>query len=116
MATKGDLLDQERKMRKSSISGYFHHIEVMSDKKKTHYEQLLMHLDIAPEEFLMIGNSLRSDIMPPLELGSWGIYVPFHTTWAHEEVDGEPGSDRYFKVGKLRDVLPIIGVEESSQS
>ncbi len=110
VATKGDLLDQERKMRKSSISKYFHHIEVMSDKRKLNYEQLLKHLDIVPEEFLMIGNSLRSDIIPPLELGAWGIYVPFHTTWAHEEVEGEPDSDRYFQVKQLRDVLKVIEI------
>ncbi len=108
VATKGDLLDQERKMRKSSISGYFHHIEVMSDKQKEHYVQLLKHLDIAPEQFLMIGNSLKSDVIPPLELGAWGIYVPFHTTWAHEEVEEEPHSDRYYHVKDLRDVLDII--------
>jgi putative hydrolase of the HAD superfamily len=108
VATKGDLLDQERKMRKSSISDYFHHIEVMSDKKEQHYKQLLKHLDIAPAEFLMIGNSLRSDIIPPLALGAWGIYVPFHTTWAHEEVEGEPDSDRYFQVKHLREVLKVL--------
>ena len=108
VATKGDLLDQERKMRKSSISDYFHHIEVMSDKKEQHYVQLLKHLDIAPQEFLMIGNSLKSDIIPPLDLGAWGIWVPFHTTWAHEEVNEEPDSMRYFQVKLLRDVLKVI--------
>lgn len=108
VATKGDLLDQERKMRKSSISAFFHHIEVMSDKKKEHYVQLLKHLDIAPEQFLMIGNSLKSDVIPPLELGSWGVYVPFHTTWAHEEVAAEPAVDRYFRIKDLRDVLKLI--------
>ena len=108
VATKGDLLDQERKMHKSSISDYFHHIEVMSDKTELQYVQLLKHLDIAPEEFLMIGNSLKSDIIPPLELGAWGIHVPFHTTWAHEEVDEEPESTRFFKVEKLHQVLDLI--------
>ena len=108
VATKGDLLDQERKMHKSSISDYFHHIEVMSDKTELQYVQLLKHLDIAPEEFLMIGNSLKSDIIPPLELGAWGIHVPFHTTWAHEEVDEEPESNRFFKVEKLHQVLDLI--------
>ena len=68
VATKGDLLDQEGKMRRSGISDYFHHIEVMSDKKKEQYNQLFKHLDIVPEAFLMIGNSLKSDIIPPLEL------------------------------------------------
>lgn len=108
VATKGDLLDQERKMRRSSISQYFHHIEIMSDKREQQYVQLLKHLDIPPEAFLMIGNSLKSDIIPPLELGSWGIYVPYHTTWAHEEVDREPDSERYFKVRQLREVLDLI--------
>lgn len=108
VATKGDLLDQERKMRRSGIADYFHHIEIMSDKKKQQYVQLLKHLDINPDEFLMIGNSLKSDIIPPLELGAWGIYVPFHTTWAHEEVDHEPESKQYFHVEKLRQVLDLI--------
>ena len=108
VATKGDLLDQERKMNKSSIADYFHHIEVMSDKKMLQYVQLLKHLDIAPEAFLMIGNSLKSDIIPPLELGAWGIHVPYHTTWAHEEVDEEPESKRFFKVEKLHQVLDLI--------
>ena len=89
VATKGDLLDQERKMKRSSISSYFHHIEVMSDKNEQQYIQLLNHLDIEPHEFLMIGNSLKSDIIPPLSLGAWAIYVPFHTTWIFEEVEKE---------------------------
>jgi putative hydrolase of the HAD superfamily len=108
VATKGDLLDQERKMLRSGIAKYFHHIEIMSDKKEQQYVQLLNHLDISPEAFLMIGNSLKSDIIPPLELGSWGIYVPFHTTWAHEEVDNEPASKRYFQVEHLHQVLDLI--------
>ena len=108
VATKGDLLDQERKMRRSGIADYFHHIEIMSDKKNTQYVQLLKHLDITPEEFLMIGNSLKSDIIPSLELGAWGIYVPYHTTWAHEEVDHEPESKRFFKVEELHQVLDLI--------
>ena len=111
VATKGDLLDQERKMRKSSISGYFHHIEIMSDKKLQHYKQLLDHLEITPEQFLMVGNSLKSDILPPLELGAWVIYIPFHTTWAHEEVEEEPESDRYFQIRYLREVLKVMGLE-----
>ena len=95
-------------MTRSSISQYFHHIEIMSDKKEQQYVQLLKHLDIAPEAFLMIGNSLKSDIMPSLELGSWGIYVPYHTTWAHEEVDREPDSERYYKVEHLHQILDLI--------
>jgi putative hydrolase of the HAD superfamily len=113
VATKGDLLDQERKMRRSGIADYFHHIEVMSDKKEEQYVNLLRHLDIAPENFLMIGNSLKSDILPPLKLGSWGVYVPYHTTWAHEEVEGEPESPRFFKVEELHQVLDLIALPRS---
>ena len=68
LATKGDLLDQERKLEKSGLTTYFHHIEVMSDKQDTNYSKLLNHLDIKPSEFLMIGNSLKSDILPLVQL------------------------------------------------
>lgn len=89
VATKGDLLDQKRKLRKSNLEKYFHHIEVMSDKKPENYLSLLNHLEIKPEEFVMIGNSLRSDILPILEIGSQAIHIPFHTTWIHEEVSDD---------------------------
>lgn len=87
VATKGDLLDQQRKLRKSNLESYFHHIEVMSDKQESDYQQLIQHLDIKAEEFLMIGNSVRSDILPVLNLGGSAIHIPFHTTWAHEVVE-----------------------------
>ena len=71
MATKGDLLDQERKLKKSGLENYFHHIEVMSDKQPDNYQKLLQHLDITSNQFLMIGNSLKSDILPVLEIQSF---------------------------------------------
>lgn len=108
VATKGDLLDQERKMKRSSISSCFHHIEVMSDKQEQHYIQLLHHLDIEPGQFLMIGNSMKSDIIPSLQLGAWAIHVPFHTTWAHEEVNEDPVSEKFFRVDRIREVLDLI--------
>ena len=108
VATKGDLLDQEGKMKRSGIASCFHHIEVMSDKKEEHYVHLLNHLDIEPSRFLMIGNSMKSDIIPPLNLGARAIHVPFHTTWAHEEVDEEPDSDRFLRVEGIRDIPGLI--------
>lgn len=108
VATKGDLLDQEGKMKRSGIASFFHHIEVMSDKKEQHYIQLLHHLDIRPSDFLMIGNSMKSDILPPLNLGAWAIHVPFHTTWAHEEVDAEPETSRFFRVERLVEALELL--------
>ena len=89
MATKGDLLDQERKLIKSGLEKYFHHIEVMSDKQPNNYQKLITHLDITPSQFLMIGNSLKSDVLPVLEIGSYAIHIPFHTTWEHEKLEEE---------------------------
>jgi putative hydrolase of the HAD superfamily len=108
VATKGDLLDQERKLKKSGLIKYFHHIEVMSDKHPNAYIKLIKHLDILPEQFLMIGNSLKSDILPVVEIGGAGIHVPFHTTWLHEVVEDVIESDRYYELEKLIDVLPLF--------
>ncbi|CAA0204626.1 HAD family hydrolase [Tenacibaculum maritimum] len=109
VATKGDLLDQERKLEQSGIATYFHHIEVMSDKKVEDYQKLLKHLDIVPSELLMVGNSLRSDILPLIKIGASAIHVPFHTTWAHEEVAKEEQSDTaYITVSEIKNILKYI--------
>ena len=89
VATKGDLLDQERKLEKSNLLQYFHHVEVMSDKKEKDYLKLVKHLDIAPSQLLMIGNSLKSDVLPLLNINASAIHIPFHTTWVHEEIPKE---------------------------
>ncbi|CAM1367607.1 HAD family hydrolase [Tenacibaculum soleae] len=108
VATKGDLLDQERKLEKSGILKYFHHTEVMSDKKDKDYLKLIKHLDIDPSELLMIGNSLKSDVLPLVKIGASAIHIPFHTTWAHEEVSEEQKSDNYKTVSKITDVLNFL--------
>lgn len=108
VATKGDLLDQERKMKQSGISSFFHHIEVMSDKQEQNYIQLLSHLDIDPCDFLMVGNSMKSDILPPLNLGAQAIHVPFHTTWAHEEVKEDPVHGSFMRVGRLEEIPGLL--------
>lgn len=108
VATKGDLLDQERKLEKSGLLDYFHHIEVLSDKKEANYSKLLNHLDIKPTEFLMIGNSLKSDILPLLNIKSKAIHVPFHTTWAHEEVTLEESKNKQFHTLKTLKQLPEL--------
>ncbi len=108
VATKGDLLDQERKLKKSRLEEYFHHIEIMSEKRTADYQKLIKHLDIKPSEFMMIGNSVKSDILPVLELGGWGVHVPYHTTWAHELVDVEIENEQFKQVEKLDEVLVLI--------
>ena len=109
LVTKGDLLDQERKLEKSGLTDYFHHIEVLSDKQEANYSNLLNHLDIKPSEFLMIGNSLKSDILPIINIKAKAIHVPFHTTWLHEQVDSEEANGKAYKtVYSLLHVMPLL--------
>jgi putative hydrolase of the HAD superfamily len=108
LATKGDLLDQERKLKKSGLEKYFHHIEIMSEKKEADYAKLIRHLDIQPTEFAMIGNSIKSDVLPVLALGGVGIHVPFHTTWAHEHVEAEIKHEKFFQVESLNEITKLI--------
>jgi len=108
VATKGDLLDQERKLEKSGLSSYFHHIEVMSDKKPKNYTKLVQHLDIDPVTFLMIGNSLKSDILPVLEIGGHAYHIPFHTTWAHEQIDFEVTHKNFKAFENVEQLLNIL--------
>ncbi len=110
VATKGDLLDQERKLERSGLAKYFHHIEIMSDKKPKNYQKLVAHLDIKPEEFLMVGNSVNSDILPVLDIGAVTVHVPFHTTWAHE-VGREPiEHDNYYKINSMSELTMLLGL------
>ena len=91
LITTGDLFHQEAKVRESGLSRWFQRIEIVSEKDAPTYARLLKEFGVAPSEFVMIGNSLRSDIAPLLELGAWGIHMPYHVTWAHEaeaDVDG----------------------------
>ncbi|WP_289040781.1 HAD family hydrolase [uncultured Zobellia sp.] len=106
--TKGDLLDQERKLERSGLSEFFHHVEVLSDKKEENYLHLLNHLEIDVNEFLMIGNSLKSDVLPLIEIGAQAVHVPFHTTWQHEEVKIENGDYKYLKINKLSDIVEYL--------
>ncbi len=108
VATKGDLLDQERKLEKSGLLDYFHHIEVLSDKKEANYSKLLNHLDIKPSEFLMIGNSLKSDILPLINIKASAIHVPFHTTWLHEQVTINTEVSKQYKTIKSLLELPKL--------
>ena len=109
VATKGDLLDQERKLEKSNLLKYFHHIEVMSDKKEKDYKKLIKHLDIKPSEFLMIGNSLKSDVLQLINIGASAIHIPFHTTWIHEEVDLQDSTKlEYRTLNNIKEVLSLF--------
>lgn len=108
VATKGDLLDQERKLRKSGIEHYFHHTEIMSDKKENDYKKLIRHLDIQPGEFMMIGNSIKSDVLPVLEIGGHAVHIPYHTTWAHEHIEANIDDDNFRQVHTITEILPFL--------
>lgn len=108
VATKGDLLDQERKLKKSGLEHYFHHIEIMSDKQEADYKSLIKHLDIQPSEFLMLGNSLKSDVLPVLAIGGHAIHIPYHTTWAHEHVEHKVEHENFKHVTHINEVLQFL--------
>lgn len=108
MATKGDLLDQERKLIKSGLEPYFHHIEIVSDKTERQYSKLVKHLDITPEEFLMVGNSMKSDILPVLNIGAYGIHIPFHTTWEHERISDEISHPKLRSLNSAKQMLEFL--------
>lgn len=109
VATKGDLLDQERKLESSGLEKYFHHIEIMSDKKEDNYQKLLNHLEIPAQEFVMIGNSLKSDILPVININGYAIHIPFHTTWEHEKMAQKELSEvKYFVVESIKEIPGLI--------
>ncbi|AEF54777.1 HAD family hydrolase [Marinomonas posidonica] len=105
--TKGDLLDQESKFARSGIVDYFDVIEVVSEKTPATYEQILNKHHIRTEDFLMIGNSLKSDILPVLDLGAKAIHIPYHSTWAHELVDDTVLAE-YDDLVQLSDVMQVL--------
>jgi putative hydrolase of the HAD superfamily len=108
VATKGDLLDQRRKLHNSGLGHYFHHIEVMSDKQEQDYIDLIKRLEIQPSEFFMIGNSLKSDVLPVLNIGGHAVHIPFHTTWAHEKINHKVVHENFSTIKKMTDVLEKI--------
>ena len=108
VATKGDLLDQERKLKKSNLTQYFHHVEIMSEKDEGSYRKLVKHLDIQPEELLMIGNSLKSDILPVLRIGGHAIHVPYHITWVHEMIESQIEHKNFKTVNYIREILQYL--------
>jgi putative hydrolase of the HAD superfamily len=91
LITKGDLVHQYRKVRTSGLEHHFDHVEVVLEKDVETYARVLREFGIDPSRFLMVGNSLKSDILPILEIGGHGVHIPYHVTWAHEIVHGHNG-------------------------
>lgn len=102
LLTKGEPHEQQRKIRRSGLQGYFRFVEVVGEKAEENYRSLLEHYQVKPSRFVMVGNSMRSDIQPVLEIGGTAIYIPYEHTWTHEQV-GElvSGVERLFQIEHL---------------
>ncbi|MBE6251809.1 MAG: HAD family hydrolase [Bacteroidales bacterium] len=107
VATKGDLTEQLYKYRKSGLDRYFHHCEVMENKNEANYLELAAKNNLAPEQILMVGNSVKSDIAPVVNIGGTAIHTPHDVIWVHEIMD-MPQSDRIIEVQSIREVVSFL--------
>ena len=108
LITKGDLIDQERKIEKSKLEKYFKYKKIVSEKNKQTYQNILDDLMIEPQNFLMVGNSFKSDVFPVLEIGGNGIHIPYKILWEHENIKTNECSKRYIKLDKISDLTSVI--------
>ena len=108
LVTKGDLLDQRRKLTRSGLADFFHHVEVVSDKTSADYAEVLTRLDIAAPQLLMVGNSLRSDVLPLLALGVSAVHIPYAVTWEHERASVEDHHD-YVELAQIGELPGLLG-------
>ena len=119
LITKGDLFHQEAKVARSGLTELFHRIEIVSEKDPQTYRRVLGEFDLSPGNFAMVGNSLRSDIEPVIDLGGWGVYMPYHVTWAHEqETSFDEASTRLARVaaaGEIPAALFQLGERAASE-
>lgn len=111
--TKGDLLEQESKIARSGLADNFRHIEIVSDKNENVYDKLLRKNGVDVNKFLMVGNSMRSDILPILALGAPAVHIPHHITWAHEQVEIDFEPDGYYKLQHVGQVPRLLEQLES---
>ncbi|RYZ83926.1 MAG: HAD family hydrolase [Proteobacteria bacterium] len=107
--TKGDLFDQESKIARSGLGHYFTHVEIVSEKNEQTYQRILQKYQVQPADFLMIGNSLKSDVLPVVHIGGRAIHIPFETTWAHEMVTDDQLSGKLFTtLSCIRELLTLL--------
>jgi len=116
LITKGDLRDQERKIAGSGLAAHFQEIEIVSDKTPATYARILKRYKIAPEQFLMVGNSLKSDVLPVLAVGAQAVHVPHPLTWAHEAADPPPAGTRgYYELANLGELPALLQAIEAGE-
>ncbi|MDQ8179897.1 HAD family hydrolase [Pelagicoccus sp. SDUM812005] len=109
LITKGDLRDQERKIARSGLASHFKHIEVVSNKNSEDYARIFRRHGIEPSQVLMVGNSLKSDILPVLELGGYGVHIPYHLTWEHERVETVPNEhSKFHEIASIKQLPELL--------
>jgi putative hydrolase of the HAD superfamily len=108
LITKGDLFDQERKLAQSGLGELFDAVEIVSDKTASTYERIFTRHGDGPDRAMMIGNSLKSDVVPAIEAGSWGVYVPHDLTWVLEHVDEPTDAPRFRRLEHLGELAGLI--------
>lgn len=117
LVTKGDLLDQQSKLARSGLGHHFKGIEIVSEKDARVYRSVMARYGIRPERFVMVGNSLRSDILPAIEAGAHAVYVPYEESWVHERVAPEKLANlRYHEIPHMRDLPALLRSLDSSGS
>lgn len=109
LITKGDLLDQQRKLDRSGLAEYFAHIEIVADKTEKTYQTILSHYKVDAARFLMVGNSLKSDVLPVVAIGGQAVYIPHTLTWEHERVDpADTRHARYYELAHIRELPGLV--------
>ena len=114
LITKGDLLDQERKIAQSGLGELFDGLEIVSDKSKDAYTEIFTRYDTPPNATLMAGNSMKSDVLPPIEAGAWGVWIPHGVTWEIEAADPPENQPRFREAREFTDLPEIISDIEHS--
>jgi putative hydrolase of the HAD superfamily len=115
LLTKGDLFDQESKLARSGLGEFFSAVEIVSEKNARTYATVMARHKVTPAGFLMVGNSLRSDVLPVLETGGSAVHIPYHTTWAHEHVGDEVMDGKAFtRLESIRALRPWLAQHASA--
>lgn len=108
LITKGDLFDQERKLAQSGLGDFFQAVEIVSDKSRPTYERIFARHGDGADHAMMVGNSLKSDVVPAIEAGSWGVFVPHELTWVIEHVEAPTGAARFREIGHLGELPKLL--------
>ncbi len=106
--TKGELLTQEHKLQRSGLLPYFDNVVIVSDKQELQYTDLCKTLGVKPEELLMVGNSLKSDVLPALNIGAWAVHIPYEVMWQHEVID-DFEHRRMFQLNRFAELASLLG-------